>query len=399
MKVTFDAQQLKQRLGQLGSVVARKSQGALYRNIRLFTDAEGVVNLQGIDIDTTMTLKVPSAKFDGLALNLLTEFNKLNEVLPNVTTKEVTIDSKSETEAILIAGKFRARLKAFPTAPFTDLSLVAGIADKPEIGGYVFGLPGLKEQIEMVDFAVPQAEGKHVVASALIFATATELSVVSTDGVRLVISTTPSDIGEFRFTVPKPALELLKKMEGGGKVTISDTEGAFYFETETELITYNKTHAEFPNYGGIVPKAGTYPTVVTFKDKAELVAAIGRQKPFCFSKDNPAVTFVFNGRDTVELVAVKEEVLATGNTYTDMTSDTITVEGVGDETRVKLDIELLQPFLERGTFPMVLHLNKPSNIADFHSNGGTPDKPTYRLLIMPMRAEGGATSTPMPPTE
>jgi hypothetical protein len=82
-----------------------------------------------------------------------------------------------------------------------------------------------------------------------------------------------------------------------------------------------------------------------------------------------------------------------------MTSDTITVEGVGDETRVKLDIKLLQPFLERGTFPMVLHLNKPSNAADLHSNGGTPDKPTYRLLIMPMRAEGGATSTPMPPTE
>jgi len=79
MKVTFDAQQLKQRLGQLGSVVARKSQEALYRNIRLFTDAEGVVNLQGIDIDTTMTLKVPSAKFDGLALNLLTEFNKLTK--------------------------------------------------------------------------------------------------------------------------------------------------------------------------------------------------------------------------------------------------------------------------------------------------------------------------------
>lgn len=398
MRVTFDVPELKQRLGQLGQVVARKSQEALYRNIRLFTDADGLVSMQGIDIDTTMTLKLAKAKADA-AVNVLLEYSILNETVPHLTDKVVFIDIKGETEAVLSSGKFKARLKTFPTTAFTELPLVQGIAEKPEIGGYAFGLPGLKDQIDLVDFAVPAAEGKHVVASALLRATLTDFSVVATDGVVLAISTVPSDLGEFSFTMPKPALELIKKMDGGGKITISDTEGAFFLETETELITYNKTHAEFPHYETIVPKPGAYPVALTFKDKAELVSTLTRIKPFCFDKEHPAVNFEFDGTDTVSLIAVKEETLATGNVYTDMSTDNVTVEGTGGAAKIKLDIKKVLPFFERATFPVVLKLAGGTKIADIHGNGGTNEKPTYRFLIMPMRGTEGASSSPIPTTE
>ncbi|MFI5260811.1 MAG: hypothetical protein ACHQU0_03390 [Candidatus Paceibacteria bacterium] len=402
MKVTFAVAELKSRLVQLAAVVAKKSDEALYRSIRLFTDAEGVVNIQGIDIDTTMTLKMPAAKADG-AVNLLLEFDFLNATVAYFSAAEATITTKSETEAILSSGKYRGRLRTAPTAAFTDLPLVAGIAEKPELGGYTFGLPGLKAQIESIDFAVPAAEGRHVVASALIAATATELNVVGTDGMVLAANTSPSDIGEFSFTMPKPALEIIKKLEGGPKVTISDTEGAFFFETELELVTYNKTHAEFPPYQSIIPKPGSHTINITFKDKAELVSTLGRLKPSCVvtaeKKERP-VNFVYDGATTVNLVAVKEDKLATGDIYTDMGSDSITVEGSGAPIKIKLDILKILPFFERATFPVTVHLKSLSSIADMHSSGSTPEKPAYRFLVMPMRGDDDkASSVPIPPAE
>ncbi len=400
MKVTFVVAELKQRLAELGAVVAKKSDEALYKSIRLFTDADGVVNIQGIDIDTTMTLKMPAAKVDG-TVNVLLDYGFLNSIVPTFGAAEAVITSKSETEALLSSGKYRGRLRTSPTAAFTDLPIVAGISEKPELGGYTFGLPGLKAQIESIDFAVPAAEGRHVVASALIAATATELNVVGTDGMVLAANTSPSDIGEFSFTMPKPALEIIKKLEGGPKVTISDTEGAFFFETELELVTYNKTHAEFPPYQSIIPKPGVNNISFTFKDKTEVVSALTRLKPSCVTtaeaKERPVNIVLLDDATNVNLVAVKEDKLATGDIYTDMATDSIAVEGSGSPIKIKLDILKILPFLERATFPVTVYLKSFSSIADMHSAGGTPEKPTYRFLVMPMRADDDkAGSVPIP---
>ena len=404
MKVKFVVAELKQRLAELGAVVGKKSDEALYRSIRFFTDAEGVVNVQGIDIDTTMTLKLPAAKADG-ALNLLTDYAFLNSIVPTLGAAELVIASKSETEAVISSGNYLGRLKTSPTAAFTDLPIVAGISEKPELGGYTFGLPGLKAQIESIDFAVPAAEGRHVVASALLAESNNILNIVGTDGYALAINTSSSDIGEFSFTMPKPALEILKKLEGGPKVTISDTEGSFFFETELELVTYNKTHAEFPPYQTIIPKAGSHNTHITFKDKGELVSALERLKPSCAlvgtaEVKERAVNFDYDGASTVRLAAVKEDKLATGSIFTDLASDKITVEGTGEPIKIKLDVLKILPFFARATFPVTVHLRAFNAIADMHAAGGTPEKPTYRFLVMPMRGDddkGG--SIPIPPVE
>src|SRR5208337_1057049 len=115
----------------------------------------------------------------------------------------------------------------------------------------------------------------------------------------------------------------------------------------------------FPNYKSIVPAAGSYPISVTFKDKDELLAALKRVQPFC-DKKQPAVNFEYDGDTTVNLLAVKEEMLATGNVYTDMSIDSILVEGVGGTAKIKLDIKRIQPFFERAIFPVTLWLKKGS---------------------------------------
>jgi DNA polymerase III sliding clamp (beta) subunit (PCNA family) len=150
---------------------------------------------------------------------------------------------------------FCRRLKTFPTDKFTELPIVQGIADNPVFGGGVFGLSGLKEQIGLVDFAVAPKEKRHVISSVLIESTVTAMYLAGTDGSMIAVATTPSDLGEFSFVVPKAALELVKKLDGvsANTITISETEDVFFFQTDRELVSYNKTHSEFPNFRKMMP--------------------------------------------------------------------------------------------------------------------------------------------------
>lgn len=395
MKITFAVPELQKQLGQLSAVVARKSEEALYGNVRLFTDDAGIVTLQGIDIDATITVKIPSAKADG-KVNILLVFTVLNEVVQSLITPEVSIVYKNEQESILTSGKLRVRLHgAQPVEKFLDLPVVNGIDEKPSLGGYTFGLPGLKEQIDQVDFSVPAPGGKFVVPSALLVSTSDTLSVVATDGIQLATSSVSSNLGEFAFTLPKPALELIKKLAGGTTVTISDTEGAFYIETELELVTYNKTHSEFPPYTRIIPAIGTLPTCVVITAPFELVSAIRALKSVCGDKEKPGVAFsVKEGGNSIALNAVNSVKVSTGDLFTEMgINREITAAITGPAVTTILDAKRLTGFLERAVFPLTLYIKDGCSILDMHANGGTPEKPTYRFLMMPMRGEGFGVSS------
>ena len=385
MKIKFSVPELQKRLGQLCAVVARKSQEALYGNVRIFTKEDGMVCLQGIDIDTTLTVKLPGAKAEG-AVNILLEFAVLNAIVQTLRATEVLISYTTEAEAVISTGKYKGRLKASPVEKFVELPLVTGIAEKPELGGYVFGLPGLKEQIEQVDFAVPAPDGKFVVASALLTSTDTTLTVVATDGVFLATSSVPNANGAFKFTVPKPALEVLKKIDGGPSVTISDTDGSFFFETELELLTYNKTHAEFPPYEKILPTPGTYPTQVVINNKEELLNTLQRIRVSCPDKDKPGANFKVDAEGLL-VTAIKEEKQATGDLYYEMGNDFLSCNLTGQPGQTKVDLKRLLSFVERATFPITMFIKATSSVIDFHSMGSTQEKPGYRFLIMPMRRD------------
>ena len=406
MKVTFAVQELKLALAKLAGVVANKSTEAIYRTVRVFTRA-GVVYIQGIDIDTTMTLALLGAKADAEA-NVCFEFAFLNAIFLQMPSDEAVIKLTGESEAILSAdkGRIRGRMKTYPTAPFTDLPLVQVLTTDKPTNGFSLPLPSLKEQIGLVDFTVPAAEGRHVVASALLEATATDLNLVGTNGLVLSVSTlpVPAGVAAFSFAVPKPALELVNKLEGGlvKTVTISDNEGAFFFDTDIESVSYNKTYGEFPNFRSIVPKSGQYPTALSVGK--EVAAKLETVKAFCVvteaEKERP-VSLRYDGAGTLTLVAVKEDKNSDGDTYTDVGVAALPVAGTGPACTVKVDLLKIKPWLEHATFPVTIFINNGSSIVDMHSNGSTPKEPKYRFLVMPMRdiSAGGSSSVPVPVVE
>lgn len=413
MKVTFLVEELKQRLSQLTSVVARKSQEALYRNVRLFTE-NGSVYIQGIDIDITMTLKLAAAKAEG-EVDFLTEFSRLSQNLAYQTAKEITITCGADNTAVLAAGRFKTKLVYSPSADLIALPLVAAAteeirshAELAQLGsaeGVTLGLPGLIEQVEQVQFAVPKKEGKHVTNVVLIAGENGLLKTVASDGSMVGYSQTKADFPkDFAFTVPQTAIELLTKMNGGTVVEIWDTDSAFFFRTEIETITHTKTHGEFPPYQRILPPLGDSRVVFVLDNKVEAASLLNRVSVSAteFEKDDPSVFVDFDGKTELKVLAIKNEKLTTGDLFTDMCEDVLPVASSNDKTtKVRVGVNRVLAFFDKAVFPVTISVKNAHSPIDLHANGGTPEAPTYRFLLMPMRmdsaVEGTASSTPQEP--
>ena len=376
MKIKFSTEELKKRLAQIGNVVAKKASVPVFGFVRLYSvaaeDKSLSVGLVGMDIDSSLTVTLTKALADA-EIDVLLPYAKLLEIVNNVSAADCFIETPDETKATFKAGKYKAELKTHPLGNWPVL------LERPESAIATVGLPGLKEQISQVDFAVPANDGKHVVSVARVESTPETLRLVATDGFRLAISSATCNAGEFTLTLPKPALELIKKLDGGAQLTISEADGGFYFETELESLTVSRAGGEFPKYDRVIPKSHKTEIAV---DKSALLEAVRRVRPLA-DQEKPIIVFsVAENGTTLDISAASVESGSDGSVFRNMAQDDIDVKVTGPAAAFNLDANLLQPFLDKVTGPLVVRFLEVGKPVDFVAAEGN-----YRYLIMPY---GGA---------
>ena len=123
------------------------------------------------------------------------------------------------------------------------------------------------------------------------------------------------------------------------------------------------------------------------KDKTALVSALERLRVSCFG-ELKGVNFSVTSNSELILVAVKTDKQATGDTFTDMAEERVDAEISGSVVNFQLDIDRILPFANSAIFPLTFYIKDSSSAIDVHANSGTPEKPTYRFILMPMRWEG-----------
>ncbi len=401
--INFQTPELQKRLGQLAAVVARKSQENIYTNVRIFQQ-DGVICLQGADSDSTLTVKLPGTTTDeaGKSVNVLIEYKRFNDIVQKLTAPTAALTLKSETVAVLLSGRSRSNYALSPTEAFLALPVIQSVpkAEDLALDGIVLPLPGLKEQLDQVTFAIPKVAGKFVSEAALIEAGSGRLSVVATDCYMMAVSTVKNDLltSETSMTIARPALELLSKLDGGTTVRIADMEGQFVFVTDQEILTHGKTHSEFPPYARIYPKPGVFTASIVLKDKDAITHILERLNPSCFDDIKTIIFTATAPGSELVLTAIKTDKQATGDIFTDMGDEVADAEITGSTSiRFLLDISRLKQFTDRATFPVTLLFGSSTSILDLHSNGGTQEVPVYRFLVLPVR-DDGPTSTPTAPT-
>src|ERR1039458_3429480 len=268
-KVEVDAGELKKVLKRLAAVL---HDVPTPQHVRI-TSPGGRATLTAVAYDAELTIALSQARTFG-DFNLIV----LHELL-SAATKNLTGSFTIMADGTLQSGGFSSKL-----ACVDSNAGVLRVHDVlPPLTSITVDLAEIKEQYRRVGNAVPAADGKFRVSCALLESMATDFRLVAADSVRLAISSIPANLGEFRFVIPRPALERLNGMTDE-RLSIAETEIHFVFSTELETMTYGKSKGEFPPYHRVPPRSHEGWTKVV-ADAGVLASALTRLRPHAPQRD------------------------------------------------------------------------------------------------------------------
>jgi DNA polymerase-3 subunit beta len=378
MHVKLNTKVLGDRLRQLQTLVDQKATNSALTHV-LLTVANGEATFHARNVNIGMF--EATAKADGDALTLLLPTHRLVEISGNLQDESTVLETTGETDAegtstvVVKCGAYRAQLRARPVSEFE----ITNTYEKPDKILIELGLPGLKDMLEKVKFCVPTESGKYTVNVGLLDFRETELRVVATDGWRLILAVQP---GEFRtpegeippaLTIPKTAFNLMSQLTGS-TVTVSQTDSAFFFETETETLATLRSGGKFPPYDRIVPTATPATTFTVGRDN--FAYALGRAMPVAEDKDpDMFLSITPTGPDTPSPLIIRSASKQAG-----MANDSVDVKATGIAQELYLRIDYLLPFVEHSGEQIETKILSPTAIVQFFSG------PNYRLYLMPITA-------------
>jgi DNA polymerase III sliding clamp (beta) subunit (PCNA family) len=357
-KVEFDAGELNKAIRRLGDLVSA--------NAGRVGIASGQVELVGDNASLRIALAKARTFGD---FNVAIQHGELAPAIKNITGAVTIME-----DGTLQSGGLSTKLKCL--APDTELRCFPVEDAVTRVEG--INLSRLKAQHKLVAFAIPPADGRFVIPCGLLTSENGILRMVATDGKFLAMSDTPAEHGDFAFTIPQPAFELLHKMDGE-TLDITETEHFWRFSTRTETLVYTKTHAEFPPYQKVVPRNHDGWTKITV-NSGVLASALKRLRPHA-DDDMPGVLFTV-GDGALLLEAEHNEGDPAGFTYSlRPATESIKVLVGGSPVIVKLNANRFLPFLERVKGTVEFYVKNSEAVVDCFA----PAIDGYRFFVMPMR--------------
>jgi DNA polymerase-3 subunit beta len=368
MKVVVAVEELKKKLNQVRAVVDTKSTIPVLGFVRVEAK-EGKLRITGNDLSASLSVEL-NGKVEGEGA-LLLPAAPTAQVLGLLTTPEVTlsnVDSETGpyTHVVFDAGKeYNATFKTPKPDAFPEPDAVP-----TEIPIILIGVSTLQQLIERVIFCVPEADGKTNISVGLLESDGQRLRAVGTDGFKLAIAEADGPNEVFQFNLPKTAMTLLRGISGD-KVSISESDTAFFFITESETLIVRKVHGQFPPYQRILPSE--HKTEVTLSAKA-FQDSLSLTLPIA-NPEEPRVQFT-TAENSIILAATSDEI-GSGQTSVPATFS-------GAPADIILNADFLFSFLKEASNienPLTVRVQASDKIVDFHAG------PDYRFLIMPIAAQ------------
>lgn len=367
-KVEFDAAELNKVVRRLGEVCKNTSDAE--RLVRITSPApcgEALVGMVGTDASLSVTV---AARTIGNC-NLVIQYDELAPAIKNLADRVTLTD-----DGTLLSGTLTTKLKCWPAhKELSDFPIEDTVH---HIDG--INLAGLKEQYKLVDFAIPAFDGKFVVRTAQLASSNGTLRMAATDHISVALSERPGMHGDFNFTIPQPALELLHKMNGE-ILDITETEHFWRFSTKRETLVYAKNYAEFPPFERVIPPHHDGWTKITV-DAGAIASALKRLLPHAIDKAKPSAYFVTDGDQLLIGTERAEKVRdPMGFTYEALrVTASASVKALSNASvEVTLDMNRVLPFLGRVKGDVELYVKDAGTLVDCLGPDG------FRFLVMPMR--------------
>jgi DNA polymerase-3 subunit beta len=229
-------------------------------------------------------------------------------------------------------------------------------------------------------FAISTEESRFTLNGALLILKKGSLTMVATDGHRLAMVETTSDLpgisSPYRALLPRKAMgELLKlssDAEGTSLVHFSGDENHLFFQLGSRLLLSRKLTGNFPDYERVLPKDHPYQLAL---NREELRGAIERVSQFSDERSR-AIRVVFSAGE----VKVHSSVSDTGES-----EESIPAAYEGSQMEIGFNAQYLLDFVRAVDGEQVaFHFKDPHSAGELRP-GGEGSGYNYRYVIMPMR--------------
>ena len=291
MRFTVSSTALSSRLNALSRVINSKNSLPILADF-LFDIHDNVLYLTASDSENVMKTQLDLTECDASGRFAIGNHDLL-EAVKGFSEQPITFDVDLQTNLAKIS--YQNGLFSLPVENADEFPQPQGISfGANEI---VISNALLAENINRTLFATAQDELRPVMNGIYFDLTAECLSIVASDGHKLVRNKIMSIQGQqpAAFILPKKPASLLKNLLGkdGGDVTIRfDDRNAQINYGEGELIC-RLIEGRYPNYNSVIPQNN--PNQITV-DRLGLLAALRRVQPFANDSSNLIRFHVENGR-------------------------------------------------------------------------------------------------------
>ena len=291
MRFTVSSTALSSRLNALSRVINSKNSLPILADF-LFDIHDNVLYLTASDSENVMKTQLDLTECD-VSGRFAIGNHDLLEAVKGFSEQPITFDVDLQTNLAKIS--YQNGLFSLPVENADEFPQPQGISfGANEI---VISNALLAENINRTLFATAQDELRPVMNGIYFDLTAECLSIVASDGHKLVRNKIMSIQGQqpAAFILPKKPASLLKNLLGkdGGDVTIRfDERNAQINYGEGELIC-RLIEGRYPNYNSVIPQNN--PNQITV-DRLGLLAALRRVQPFANDSSNLIRFHVENGR-------------------------------------------------------------------------------------------------------
>ncbi|MBQ8409341.1 MAG: DNA polymerase III subunit beta [Clostridia bacterium] len=275
MKITFNRQEILNKIAPLMSVVSGKSTITAADGILIEANCADSCNLTAFDLEKGMKITVNAEVLE--EGSYIINAQKFNQTLKVMDGDEITLSVDSKLTALFECGKSSHRTIALKAEDFPE------IPDLQSEKGFVVNQGGLKKMLSKVSYAMGINEPRPVLNGCYIRTEEGKISVVACDGFKLAVCSEEAELKklensergvDFSFIVPVKSVNEITKLlsddeEDSVTVYMSHKNMVIVFE---DLIFFTRLIVgEFVDYNRIIIKNHK---IEIKASKQELIAAL-----------------------------------------------------------------------------------------------------------------------------
>ncbi len=275
MKITFNTQQISEKIAPLMSVVSGKSTLTATEGILIEANAPDKCTLTAFDLEKGIKIEVDAEVLE--QGSFIINAQKFNQTLKVMDGDEITLTVDSKLQALFECGKSSHRTGALKAEEFPE------IPDLVTEKGFVVKQSILKNMFNKVSYAMGVNEPRPVLNGCYVRTENGKINVVACDGFKLAVCSNDAELKklensdrgvEYSFIVPvKSVNELVRLLSDNDddEVTVYMSHKNMVVVLENLIFFTRLITGEYVDYNRIIIKNHK---IAVYADKARILAAL-----------------------------------------------------------------------------------------------------------------------------